>query len=163
MEDKPKNESFTDEEFLRVKETAEIFYKTVPEVYCPYFKEKINLNAKGLDHIKFKSWQKARTRADQFMRLKSLRLIPEILTNSKTLQGVCHTNILEKKKINSRWENRLCEVSYYEFIAVIEKKRIKIIVKQIEGGEKHFWTIIPYWKMDNFNRRVLHEGDPEND
>ena len=50
--------NFKDEQdFMAIKEKAEIFYKTIGEVYCPYFHEKISFNAKGLRHLKFKSDQ----------------------------------------------------------------------------------------------------------
>ena len=43
---------------------------------------------------------------------------------------------------------------------------LKIIVKEIEGGESFFWSIIPFWKSrkDEFSnkiKRILHEGDLE--
>ena len=56
------------------------------------------------------------------------------------------------------------EVILYEFIAVLENVRVKVIIKEIEGGEKHFWSIIPYWDIDTINsRRILHGKDTEND
>ncbi len=56
------------------------------------------------------------------------------------------------------------EVIFYEFFAVLEGVRAKVIVKEIQGGEKHFWSVIPYWGIDKENsRRVLHGGDPEYD
>jgi len=36
-------------------------------------------------------------------------------------------------------------------------KRFKIIVRQIEGGERHFWSIIPFWK--NNKELKLHSGN----
>jgi len=38
--------------FLEVKNKAEKFYNEINSVYCPYFSEKVNFNAKGLDHIR---------------------------------------------------------------------------------------------------------------
>ena len=35
-------------------------YRSIGEIYCPYFKEKIIFNAKGLEHLKFKM-QKSRS------------------------------------------------------------------------------------------------------
>jgi hypothetical protein len=41
------------------------------------------------------------------------------------------------------------------------EKRLKIIVRQIEGGSRHFWSIIPYWKS---NKEIkLHSGNMETD
>ena len=56
------------------------------------------------------------------------------------------------------------EVTFYEFIAVVESVRAKVIVKEVHGGAKHFWSIIPYWGIDKMNsKRILHSGCPERD
>ena len=56
------------------------------------------------------------------------------------------------------------DVSYYEFIAVLDSVRVKVIVKEVAGGEKHFWSVIPFWGIDkNTSRRILHSGDLEHD
>ncbi len=152
------------EKFTKEKEKAETFYKTLDKVHCPYLGEKINFNAKGLDHIKFKKWNRARVRDDQYMRLKLIRLAPEAIKKSNTVQGYSETKEFERKKINSRWENVLTAVSYYEFVAILGNVRVRVIVRNIEGGEKHFWSIIPFWKMDKKNRkRLLHYGKPNED
>jgi hypothetical protein len=49
-------------------------------------------------------------------------------------------------------------VTYYEFVAVVDKVRIKVIVKELTGGERFFWSIIPFWKMNKLtNQRKLHD------
>ena len=45
---------FTEQQFNEIKQKGENFYKTIDQVYCPYFKEKISFNAQGLEHLKFK-------------------------------------------------------------------------------------------------------------
>lgn len=158
------------DKFKKIKEEAEEFYKKIGEIRCPYFKEKIAFNAKGLEHLKFKDKNKARLVADQFIRLKLLKLAPYVIENSHTLQEFFETKKLEKQKINSRWESRLIEVKYYGFVAIINGARIKIIVKQITGGNKFFWSLIPFWKNNQKNsgsslpnKKILHAGDLEND
>ncbi len=157
--------NFKDEkDFEEVKVMAETFYKSIGEVRCPYFSERVAFNAKGWRHLAFKSDRQARTQKDQYSRMKLLRLAPEIIKKSHTLQGIWRTRKFEIQKINSRWEHHLREVILYEFIAVLENVRVKVIVKEIEGGEKHFWSIIPYWNIDTVNsRRILHGKDTEND
>ena len=69
-----------------------------------------------------------------------------------------------RRKRHGVWESIFTDVTYYEFIAVLEHKRVKVIVKQFLGSEKFFWTMIPYWRMNNFNsKRILHDGNPEVD
>lgn len=142
----------------------ENFYITIGTVRCPYFGVDIIFNAKGIRHLKFKSDERARSRHDQYARLKLLRLAPEVLRISKTVQGIWHTKRFEMQKTHSRWERVLKEVSFWEFIAVLDSVRVKVIVKEVAGGGKHFWSIIPFWRIDKTNsKRLLYSGDPEND
>ena len=56
------------------------------------------------------------------------------------------------------------DVTYYEFIAIMDNVRVKIIIKEVLGGEKYFWSIVPFWGIDKAtSRRILHSGDPESD
>lgn len=155
---------FTDKNFQKMKEESEARYKSFDEVYCPYLKENVIFNAKGLEHLKFKAKNHARSRDDQFMRLKLLHLAPEVLGLSKTVQGVSEGNVFEIQRTNQRNESVLVSATYYEFIAVLKKVRVRIIVKSINNAPKYFWSIIPHWKVDKTTRkRKIHNGDPETD
>ena len=157
--------NFKDEkDFQKIKNEAEEFYKTIGEIYCPYLKEKVVFNAKGWRHLKFKSDRLARTRCEQYARLKLLYLAPQILKTSHTLQGIWQTRRFEMLNINSRWEHIIKDVIFYEFIAVMDNVRAKVIVKEVQCGEKYFWSIIPYWGIDKENRRrVLFSGNLQRD
>jgi len=153
-----------DQDFERVRTDAEEFYETIGEIHCPYFGEKVAFNSSGLKHLKFKSDKVARARSEQYVRLKLLTLAPKVLFWSRTVQGIWETKHFERIRIHSRTDTILKSVSYYEFIAVLDSTRVKVIVKQIEDGQGFFWSIIPYWKIDSLNsRRILHSGSPEND
>jgi hypothetical protein len=156
--------NFNQEEFEKIKSEAEKIYETFGLVHCPYFAEKIAFNAKGIRHLKFKSDQQARSQEDQYPRLKLLYLAPKVLSKSHTLQGIWRTKRFESNKTNSQWKYIMKDVVFYEFIAVIENVRIKVIVKEVLGGEKHFWSVIPYWSIDKKNsKRILHSGNPDAD
>jgi len=163
MEPPPEKLTFTDEEFEAIRTQAESTYRGIGSTFCPFFGEKVNFNIEGLKHLKLKAWNKARPRRDQFMRLKLIRFAPDILKQSRTLQGIWETKLPIRRKRHGIWESLFTSVTYYEFIAVLEDRRIKVIVKQIQGGEKFFWTMIPFWHTDAFGRRVLHSGNPESD
>lgn len=153
-----------EKDFSKVKEEAEKFYHSIKEIRNPYFGENIVFNAKGLRHLKFKSDQKARSNQEQYTRLKLLRLAPEVLKKSHTIQGVWETKKFEEQKTNKRWEKTLKEVAFYEFIAILENLRVKVIVKEVRGGIKYFWSIIPFWSVDKISsRRILSSGDPDFD
>lgn len=153
-----------EEDFERVRTDAEEFYASIGEVRCPYFGSDIAFNAKGLRHLKFKADEQARSHKDQYSRLKLIRFAPDVLKLSKTVQGIWQVKRFEEQKTNSRWECALKDVTYYEFIAVLDSVRVKVIVKEVVGGEKHFWSVIPFWGVDkNTSRRILYSGNPEHD
>ncbi|MFA6414450.1 MAG: hypothetical protein WC217_01760 [Candidatus Paceibacterota bacterium] len=155
---------FTEQQFIEVKEKGEKLYKSLGEVACPYLKGKVSFGAQGLEHLKFKRRGKARLEKDQYMRFKLLQLAPEILKLSHTLQGVLETKKFERVRTNNRTETVLKLVTYYEFIAVMKRNRVRIIVKQIENGQKYFWSIVPFWGMNEETMtRILHDGTPEED
>jgi hypothetical protein len=155
---------FTDQQFKEIKEKGEEFYKAIGEVPCPFLKEKVYFGAQGLEHLKFKRREKTRLEKDQYMRFKLLHLAPEILKASHTLQGILETKKFERVRIHNRTDTILKPVTYYEFIAVVKRNRVRIIVKQIGNGQKFFWSIVPFWGMNEETMtRILHDGMPEED
>lgn len=153
-----------EKDFSETKNKAEEFYKTIGKVKCPYLKEEIAFNAKGLRHLKFKSDQRARTKLDQYSRLKLLHLAPQVLEKSHTLQGIWHTKLFEAQKTNNRWDHVIKDVVFYEFVAVLDNIRLKVIIKKVDGGGKYFWSVFPFWGIDKVtSRRILYSGRPDND
>ena len=66
--------------------------------------------------------------------------------------------------MHGRTETVMKPVKYYEFIAVVKRNRVRVIVKQIDNGHKFFWSIIPFWGMNKKTMsRLLHDGLPEED
>jgi len=159
--------NFNQDDFEIVKRDAEDFYAKVGEIFCPYFNEKIAFNAKGLRHLKFKTDGQARTSQDQYARLKLIYLAPELLRQSRLVQGIWRTRTFEALKTNEtngKWKRVMKDVAFFEFIAVIKNVRVKVIIKEVLGGEKHFWSVIPFWGIDKENqKRILHSGNPEDD
>jgi len=92
----------SDEKFEKIKNEAEVNYKNIDKIYCPYLKFHVNFNAKGLDHLKFKKFGHARLRADQYVRLRLLNLASTTLNSSHTLQGYFKTKNFERQNLNSK-------------------------------------------------------------
>lgn len=146
----------------KIKKQAEEDYKKIDSVLSPYLKKGVAFNAKGLEHIKFKGRNKARSNEDQYMRLKYLHLAKKIIKASHTLQGHQERNEMVKVK-RGKWTYEMQAVNYFEFVAIIGDVRVRVIVKKVAGGELHFWSIIPFWKMDINNKRLIHNGNPSED
>jgi|SRR3989338_6495233 len=156
------------EKFNKFKAEAEELYKTFGETNCPYLGTKVGFNAKGLEHIKFKARSVARSTQDQYVRFRLLKLAPDIVRKSHTLQEYFKTKKFESLKIGSEWEQKMVNITYYGFVAIVADMRIKVVLKQIDDGKIFFWSIIPFWKNEqkntpNINKKILHVGDLEID
>lgn len=152
--------TISNEEFAELRKVAEQKYHSFRTIYCPYFRSDVSFNTEGFRHLLFKSWNRGRSRLDQFMRLKFIAWAPEILRLTRTVQGVEETHEWQRQKKHGRWEKLMVPVTYYEFVAVMEKRRFKVIVKQLNGGALIFWSLIPYWRQTDEGKRLLHEGTP---
>ena len=65
---------------------------------------------------------------------------------------------------NHRNEQILVTAMYYEFVAILNKTRVRVVVKQVGDGPKYFWSVIPFWKIGKEDeKRKLHYGSPEYD
>jgi hypothetical protein len=109
----------------------------------------------GLKHFYFKNGYTTRTSHDRDMRMKLLPICIKILELSHTLQGIGFRKRFEKRFINNRKETALMQVTYYEFIAVIDSKKVKVIVKKLDNYENEFLSIIPLFK----EKTPPYEGD----
>jgi hypothetical protein len=101
---------------------------------------------------------------DQYMRLKALPVAKIIIEKSHTLQGFQERKEFVRIK-RKKWSLILKFVQYYEFIAVTKSKdvRVKIIIKMANGGDPYFWSIIPFWKLNNLGTKILYNGNPSED
>lgn len=151
---------FTDAEFELVLREAQERYKAVGQIRCPYFREAVRFDPPGFEHLRRKSWNRGRSRQDQFMRLKHVAAAPEILRLSNTLQGVWHGHERVRQHKHGRWQESFVPTTFYEFVAVVRERRFKVIVKAPQGQEKAFWSLIPFWRSNDGGGRRLHDGDP---
>ena len=152
------------EDLVKIVSKGEQTYKIIKTIRCPYLNQEVSFNSAGLEHLKFKRRGVARSLHDQYMRFKLLHLAPEVLRLSRTVQGIWETKHFERIRIHSRTETILKSVIYYEFIAVLNKVRVKVVVKEIENSKPFFWSLIPSWGINKeTGKRKLHRGDPEED
>ncbi len=125
----------------------EKFYKSIGKVFCPYFNEYVFFTELGYEHLRFKNKNTARTMRDRQMRTSLIPTAIKIISLSSTLQGKSSRNRFEERFVNNRKEVALRYVQYFEFMAVINDKKTKVVVKQIENQELIFLSIIPLYKQ----------------
>lgn len=150
-----------------IREKARSEYKAITPVHCPYFKEAVVFNSEGFNHIRYKAGRRERHLKAQEIRYKLLHLAPRVIGKSHTLQEHETVNQFIESKKNKRKEKALKEVHFYGFIAIINKQKVKVIVRQAGEGHKHFWSIIPNWKTrkskEGTKKRLNHSGNMQTD
>jgi hypothetical protein len=123
----------------KLKKQARDFFDKNKQIKCPAFpKEKINFNSKGINHLFYKG-------------ARSERNIKEIETRVFLLPRV--KTLLEKMPIPQEedwYEMGSTKISFWAFEGVVEGRRIKVVVRQIGDGKKHFWSVIPFWRKTRF-------------
>lgn len=120
------------------KQIKNIFSKT-KHVSCPAFGgEKVYFNAKGANHLIYKG---NRSRRDKDRIKVNVRLLPHAIKLLK------HSTFWQEESYYIRNKTKY---KFWAFEAVIEKRRIKAIVRQVGKGRKHFWSVIPAWRRDKF-------------
>lgn len=144
-----------------------VYYRTLNRVFSPAFNQDVYFNSKGFNHLIYKRGNKEREKSSQILRLKLLPLGVKLLKLSTTHQEFEET--IKEFKIRKRKNKtrKLKPVKYWGIIAIIEKRKIKIVVRQIgDLGHLHFWSIIPSWKTSKYRDikffRTI-EGDLEED
>lgn len=161
--------AISDDKFKKIRKEAEIHYQSIGALWCPYLKSEVRFNSEGFEHLIFKSWNKTRTRVDQYVRLRLISVAEKIIRKSHTLQEYDERRMFVRQKINSRWEQRAKLVRYYVFIAIDGDKnvRLKVVIKEIEGGAKLFWSLYPSWRVttdvNGQQRKVFYSGNLEID
>lgn len=123
---------------LYKKQIKEIFDRT-RHVFCPAFvTEKIIFNAKGINHLIYKGDRSRR----EISRIETnIRLLPRAIT---LLSGAT----FYQEESNYKREGQVYR--FWAFEAVVEGRRIKVVVRQVGKGKKHFWSVIPAWRKDLF-------------
>ena len=133
-----------DESELTYKEKAREQYTKIGEVKCPAFNEKVVYNAKGFNHIFYKGSRSDRGFKDIQTRVRLLDRSKELLEKSGVVQ--------EESSYQGKHKGKAKEFKFWGLEGVINDRRIRVVVRQVGQGKKHFWSVIPAWRKTRFGK-----------
>ncbi len=110
-----------------IKEEAEIFYKKIGSVWCPALNYSVRFDEIGFTHLQRKG-RKFRAKNEQKRRFA---LLPSV------------ENILISRPFSS-YEERIIgssHVQYWKFMDRRDANVIKVVVRQVNNGPKHFLSV----------------------
>ena len=133
-----------------IKNQARELFKNTKSVPCPAFPgEEIVFNSKGLSHLFYKGSQKNASRPSKEAEVR-ISLLPRAMKVLKLMPLAQEESVFVAKDGK--------QVKYWDFEAVVDDRRIKVIVRQIGNGKKHFMTLVDYKKLAcglGFSRTTL--------
>ena len=126
------NDAITPENYEKAKRDAKEFYLTIGNVWCPAFKEHITFNSDGFRHLIWRN-ELPRPKKEQLYRFTLLPFAIKILENAKTCQ--------EYRHIETDSADLKPNVQFWAILGKNQKTSIKIIIRQLGHGRKHFFSI----------------------
>ncbi len=153
--------------YEKLKEDARKFYGEINSVFSPTFQGKIYFTSEGFNHIVFKSARTEREKPSQILRFKLLPLAVKLLKESTTYQEFEQTLQEFEVKSYKKKTKKSKPVKYWGIIAIVEGRKIKVIVRKIgDNGTLHFWSIVPAWVTNKYRDTKFFttmKGDPGED
>jgi hypothetical protein len=137
--------------YEKFKKEARKLYENVDIVFCPALNHHIVFNAEGFNHIVFKTARKERDKSAQILRFKLLPLAVKLLKITTTFQEFEENFKSIRVKDHKRKVEKISSVKYWGIIAIIDGRKIKVIIRQIgDNGRFHFWSIVPAWTTNKY-------------
>ncbi|MFZ3011413.1 MAG: hypothetical protein WA060_00205 [Minisyncoccia bacterium] len=153
--------------YEKLKEDAQNFYNNVHKAFSPALNQDIYFNSEGFNHIIFKGSRSERERPSQMLRFKLLHLAVKLVKLSTTHQEFEETLKEFEVKSHKKRIRKSKPVRYWGIIAIIDSRKIKVILRQIgDGGAMHFWSIVPAWTTNKYRDAKFYttmKGSPDED
>lgn len=122
--------------------TAEMLYKTIGSISCPYFGKKITFNSDGFHHLRYNPSGSEREKEAQLHKFGLLPNASVIIEKSGTVQEYRKQwGVTGRRKANDG-SREMKEMQYWGFLAIIGQIRIRVIIRQVGTGDPHFWSIM---------------------
>ncbi len=132
---------------------------------CPALNnELVYFPAESFNHLVYKRDRSERDKGSQILRFKMLSAAVQLLKFTNTYQEYEET--LKEVEVK-RHKKRVKEskvVKYWGLIAIMKDKKLKVIIRQVGEGNKHFLSVIPNWITNRYRDTKYSstmKGDPE--
>lgn len=153
--------------YEKLREDARKFYISTRPVDSPALGEYVYFTAEGFNHIIFKGSRSERERSSQILRFKLLPKAVHLVGLSTTYQEYEETVKEFEVKSHKKKVHRSKPVKYWGLIAIIDGRKIKVILRKIgDNGQLHFWSIVPAWTTNKYRDMKLYstmKGNSEED
>jgi hypothetical protein len=139
----PDRSKFPRDDLVKARRFATEYYRTLGRVRSPALNhEWVAFNSKGICHILYKA---AHNTPEIVERLFCLQYAKAIIEDSEA--EIEYRCLNDKEYLKENGNYRLCQVvsQYWTFKkGVAPELIIKVVVRQVEQGQKHFYSIMAH-------------------
>ncbi|MEK7550088.1 MAG: hypothetical protein AAB519_03870 [Patescibacteria group bacterium] len=132
------------------KSNADAYYKKIGRIRCPALNnEYVHFTSEGFHHLQFSSGNE-RSKDEQMTKFDLLIRARKIIEIATTHQEYDECLEMVRKKMKKRREEVAMRVQYWALVAILQGRKVKVIVRQVGTGQKHFYSVIPFWNINHF-------------
>jgi hypothetical protein len=115
------------------------FYKKLKPMYCPVLCDDVFFTANGFTHLIYNSNRKPRPIKEQWLKLKCLDYVPEVISKCKGMTDV--RNYEEEK------DGKIRKYTHYELKCNVRSKdkkryKIQVIIERLGTGKYKFKSVM---------------------
>ncbi len=124
----------------QAKKKAKAFYKTIGHVWCPALNDHVRFSTAGFHHLAWKQ-NYPRRKSEQIKRFAFISDAKAIIASRTT---ITEHRMTDASYDTYRRGKRKITVSTANFWSLTKKrngKAITVIIRQLKGGEKHFFSV----------------------
>ena len=129
--------------YEKIREDAQELYNNLVDVLCPALNTSVSFSSHGFNHLIYRKGRNERDRASQIMRFKLLVRAHELIALTTTFQEYEDSLKEFRIKRHKKKIETTKQVQYWGLIAIIDNRKIKVILRKIGNGNLHFWSVIP--------------------
>ena len=127
--------------YEKSKEKAKQIYKKIGIIHSPALGDEVTFSNTGFNHL-IRKGRIPRPKNEQKRRFTLLDYVEAIVRNPRTT--ITYKQEERKVKINRHGEKLLktSTIYFWKFIEKVDGCEIKVIISQVEGGKKHFLSVM---------------------
>jgi len=126
--------------YAESRQKAKEIYSKIGSVKCPALDSEVFFSRIGFNHIIRKGHQ-LRTKAEQKRRFVLIQYAKQIILDPKAT--ILFRESTVREKINKYGKRVIVEshARFWTFVATIHGCKIKVVIRQLDDGKKHFLSI----------------------
>lgn len=152
--------------YENLRDATRAWFQSLKPIYSPGLQGYVYFTSEGFEHIIYKRARAERDKSSQGTRFKLLSRAITLIELSTTYQEYEKTIKGFEVKQQKRRVQKSKTVRYWGIIAIVENRKIKVIIRKIGNGQLHFWSVIPAWTTNKYRDTKFistMKGSPEED